>query len=477
MAFGLISTTLTGVHDSLRNRRRIYYQYPTGAAQLMGLLSLLPEQSTDKSEFGWWEDRFPTQVGFTADSGTATSSPFLNEDNTVLTDSGSGVTLTVGVVYRLTMVDTGDFKRTHVIEFRNIALHDGTTLTSPIGVVTEVTSSTVLKFRLDATATTVSNRTADTPNNATTATVGYAGSNAQTGIAVAIIGTANQEGARSTNGLIRFPVNPTNYTQIFRAAFSLARTALKAGMEFDKTGPYAMTAKQNGLRHMIEMEKALFFGNKYETTVVDPTSGDITPERHMGGIRYFLQQWEKANSIYRNGPAGTCPAATSNSDMNKRIIDLSTEGSTLTKSSLNTYLERLFLQSNDKGFEKICLCGSHFLGVINQLLERQVVRMTEVEEKTENFRIVFTTIETLYGTVHFKVHPLFNQDPGLRNNGMFLDLGNLKYRPLNDGDTMFFKGRQENDRDARKDEWVTEMSMELDFPETCMYMMNAATAS
>lgn len=468
MSFGLISTSLTGAHESLKNRRRIYYQYPTGAAQLMGLLSLLPEQETDKSDFGWWERRFPLQLTTTGTNGTSnTSTPFLNEDNTVIADGGTGITLMVDTVYRVTLSDTTEFKRTHVVEFRGLLLQSSIS-TTVSGTVTDV-GTTYIKFRLDSTQTGVVNLNTSTPNNE--------------GMTVAIIGTANQEGARSTNGIIVFPVNPTNYTQIFRAAFSLTRTALKAGLEFDKSGPYAMTAKENGLRHMIEMEKALFWGNKHSVTVADPTSGDLTPEKKLGGIRYFLQQWEMANSIYRNGNAGTSPAVTLNSDNNKRIIDLTNVGAggnaqgSLTVDDFNLYMQRLFQQTNDKGWEKICFCGGKFLGVINRLFDKQVVRVTQVEEKSVNFKFIVHTLETLYGIVHFKVHPLFNADPSLQGSGMFLDLGNIKYRPLSDGDTLFLKGRQENDRDSRKDEWITEMGLELNFPESHMYMQNVLKAA
>lgn len=456
MAFGLVSTSLTGTVESLRNRRRIFYQYPTGAAQLMGLLSLLPEQYTDKSDFGWWERRFPTQRTTTLTTGVTTSTPFSNADGSVLTDGGTGVNLLADTEYRINLTDTSDFKRTHVIELRLVNQQSGVTNTIT-GTVTQVNSATSVTFRPDAEFDGVVNLNTSTPNNE--------------GITVAIIGTANAEGARSGSGIIVFPANPTQYTQIFRSAFSLTRTSLKAGLEFDKTGPYAMMAKENGLRHMIEMEKALFWGNKHEVLVADPYTGDLTPEKKLGGIRYFLQQWEMAGSIYRGASSA---AVTLNTDDNKRIINA---GGTLTRSDYNTYVQRLFRQTHDKEFEKVCFCGAKFLGVINELFDRQVVRTTKVDEDSTNFKFIVHSHETLYGTIHYKVHPLFNEDPDLQGAGMFLDLGCLKYRPLSDSDTMFFKGRQENDRDGRKDEWITEMGLEVQFPEAHMFMQNVLKAA
>jgi hypothetical protein len=72
---------------------------------------------------------------------------------------------------------------------------------------------------------------------------------------------------------------------------------------------------------------------------------------------------------------------------------------------------------------------------------------------------------------------LFDEDPDLQGTALFLDLGNLKYRPLSDSDTVFLKGRQANDRDARKDEWLTEAGLELRFPESCMYIKGVTSAA
>src|ERR1700722_169313 len=100
MSFGLLSTEVTRPYESINSRRKIYWQFPQGAAQLMGLLSLLPNsEETDKSLFGWWERRFPTQRTTTVDSTLSNSTPFANADGSVLTDSGTGVTLTANTPY------------------------------------------------------------------------------------------------------------------------------------------------------------------------------------------------------------------------------------------------------------------------------------------------------------------------------------------------------------------------------------------
>lgn len=452
MAFGLVSTDTIEDYKSLNARRKIFYQFPTGAAPLMGLLSMLPDQGTDKDEFGWWERRFPVQRTETVASGTV---PFLNGDGTALTDGGAGVTLTADTEYRVKVLSTTQFKPTHVIDIREVTKSDGASNFSVIGTVTEIVSATVLKFRPYTTRTAVDNVATD--NNGKT---------------VAIIGTANAQGARSGTGIIQFPIKPTNFTQIFRTAFSITRTALKGGLEFDKNGPYAMQAKENGLRHMIELEKAMLFGDKHEVLVTDSETGDQTPEKKTGGVRYFLEQWEAANSVYRGGSGAA--AITANSDPLKRIINAN---GTLSMADFRTYMSRLFRNTSNKAYEKLCLCGGVHLETINALYEGKVTPTVAIASKDRNWEFMVHSVTTLRGTVHFKVHPLFDEDPDLESAGLYLDLGNLMYRPLNDSDTVFLKGRQERDRDARKDEWITEAGLECRFPESHMLITNAAAAA
>lgn len=459
MAFGLVSTTTEVGNLSLKSRRKIFWQFPSGAAPLMGLLSFLPSEDTDKVEFGWWERRFPILRTLTVASGTV---PFYNADGSTLADQS---TLTADTEYMVFVQDTSNFKPTHVIQFRNLTVNTGTNPQELQGSVVEVVSSTRLIFRPDFTVALL--------DNTTTRNVG---------IPVAIIGTANPEGGRSGVGVIAFPINPTNYTQIFRTAFSLTRTALKQGLAFDRSGPYKIMAKENGLRHMVEMEKSFLFGRRHTVQVTDPDTGDTTPETKTGGIVWYLEQWEAANSNYRIGQTNFANAITLNTDDDKRIIDLSVGQPTpgigvLSKDDYNGYMARLFRKTNDKAYEKLCLCGGGFLQTINTLFEREVVKQVVLFESEKKAQFIVHAHSTLRGTVYYKVHPLFDEDLSyLQYSAMFIDLGNLMYRPLTDSDTVFLKGRQETDRDGRKDEWITETGLELRYPESCMYMKFANTA-
>ncbi len=327
---------------------------------------------------------------------------------------------------------------------------------SVVGTVTEIVSTTQIKFRPYETRAGVENGTTDNVSKS-----------------VVVIGTANQEGGRSGTGITVAPIEPTNYTQIFRAAFNITRTAAKQGLTYDKSGPYKNLRFENGLRYMLEMEKAFIFGKKHTVNVNDPDTGESLPERKTGGVIYHMEQWEAANSVYRGGTGAA--AVTANSDSDKRIIDVA---GTLSKTDYNTYISRCFKgQTTSKSYEKLCLCGGRFLDTINSLFEKNITINTALKEKGKEVEFTVHSHTTLRGTVHYKVHPLFDMDTDLEDWGLFLDLGNLMYRPLTDSDTQFLKGRQENDRDGRKDEWIGEAGLQCLFPESHMLIKNAAVAA
>lgn len=67
---------------------------------------------------------------------------------------------------------------------------------------------------------------------------------------------------------------------------------------------------------------------------------------------------------------------------------------------------------------------------------------------------------------------MFNQLPNLRNSAMYVDLGYIKWRPLDDRDTQIMQLIQANDADKRKDQWLTEGGLEIINPEAHMFVDN-----
>jgi hypothetical protein len=433
------------------NRREVFHQYPNGAATLTGLLSLLETEKTDHPVFGWNEKRYKSPITqLAAPGGVFPFSPTGSD-----TASGSPLTLTAGTIYRIKVVSSADFRVTNVVLLQRVPLSN-TTFADIRGVVTSIPSSTRIEFKVLETVTAVLN-SADDTDDATKGPV-----NAY----VVDMGSANEEGAGSTgNGRVIFPCNPQNFCQIFRTPFGFTNTALEEPLTYDKTGPYKEKARDNCVDHMCGIERAFLFGTKAELTIANPENEDM-PLRTTGGVEYFLRQYEAADSIYRGTGS---PALTADTDYDKRIITNAT--GTMTVAVWNRYVERAFRVTNNKTYEKLVLCGGEVLTTINAMVKNNITINKNMAAE-DTFGMNVTTIETPHGILHFKSHPLFNENPALRNAMMILDVQNMRYRALGKRDTMLRKGIQANDADRRKDEWLSEVGLEVRKPEANMIIYN-----
>jgi len=448
---GLVSgkTFTDQAFHNRNNRRRIFHDFPVGQFPLTGLLSLMDSEETDSFDFGWWEKRFETPQTTIA-SGAA---PFQTAAGGALTDA----TFVAGTEFIVLVADSSMFQVRQQVWFPSLSIYGAATTYAELkGVVTAVATGSI-KFQCSESTVRLVNTDTAMPNGAT-------------GCDVICAGNAVGEGASTTSGRTLLPVNPHNFTQIFRNGMSFTRTAMKVPTNFDKTGIYRESAEEACRNHMVDIEMAFLFGSKRTDNVVE--NGETVPRRQTGGVTWYLKQWEAADSIYRGG-TGTA-AVTDNANDNKRII-LSTAGN-IVWSTMNTYLERAFRVTNDKAFEKLFLCGSGILGAFNAYLEGKAQLQKQFSVQTV-YGMNVVSWETPFGTIHFKTHPLFSRQAALRYNGLLLDVQNLKHRPLNDSDTTLLTNRQANDYDGRKDEWMTEAGLELRFPESCMYFQNLKTFS
>lgn len=430
---GLLSTESFSDERFTNIRRKVFRQYPNGAAPLIGILSLMKDEVTNDPKFSHYEKRLVEQRTETQ------AAPFLTSAGAAGADP---ISLVANTEYQLLVDSTSLFRVGHV--FRMVADTASSTVEVK-GVVTEVVDSTHLKFRaLVASAGIINTAATDNADKEVT-----------------VIGSAFKEGiVDSSSGIYHSPTNHYNYTQIFRRPFRITGTALKTPVKYDDTGAYKEQAKDASLDHMIEMELAFLFGER--TEYVD-TSDDL-PTRTTGGILYHLQRWEAGD--YRS------VTASSDSDDDKRIITNS--GGTMSEEQYDSYLERLFRYTSNTSNEKLVLCGSGFLKTINQMYKHKSVLNADMPQQ-DTYGMAIVKHLTSFGTVFYKTHPLFNRNATLRNNALFLDVHNLRYRPMLGRDTELLKNRQPNDADYRKDEWLTEAGFEMYEPETCMYLQNVTS--
>lgn len=458
MAFGFMAVTDSGNFYPWQRRnmrREIAYAYPNGAAPLCGLLSLADAEDTDGPEFSWLESRYVETKTLTDGIGAGgawqTTSAGVATADVALTDGGTfylGVTAGTEVNFPVnSVIMIVDVKKTGAAVYRHIKARvtSNTTLANQLTIVIVETGITGF---------TLAGGVSDTD-----------------GKTVILLGSANYEGSNAGVGkTLTHPINPGNYTQIFRNSFAFSRTALQQGLEYDRTGPYKKTAREASIEHMVGIENALLWGEKYKGTATAATDSTPTTYRTMAGIHWYLKEWEKqygGGTVYRPGAADiSAENWYDDAGQDRRIIST---GGTLTVARWNLLLERIFKKTTASSSEKLLLCGQGLLSTINAYYENKVVVNKDMQAE-HKYGFDLRTVETQHGTLHMKSHPRFNDQSWLRYDGFVLDIANLKYRPLAGSDTKIRKNIHANDFDGRKDEFLTEASLEVRFPETHTYV-------
>lgn len=446
MQIGSISSATNASYWGENARRMVFHQFPNGAATLTGLLSMMDSVRSPYPEFAFHEQRMDPFASLTASANAA--GPFTNDSD--VDKTSGGWTAADNELLRIKVVDASQFRERDVIRVLNVP-------------------STTVVFDLFMRVTSV-----DTTNNHITGklnsavTLSALNTTAANGLYIEAVGSAAAEGATSRSGGIARPIELTNYTQIFRTAFSLTGTALQVPLSYDASGDYKNMLKENGLRHSVMLERAMLFGQRAKHTVLNDY-GELVPERKTGGIEWWLRQWELGDTDngavadYRPG-GDDITASDWTTESNKRIIK---SAGAITSSQFHTLMERLFHRTGDMAQEKLCLCGSTFMNAFarwvaaGSLVQRQLF---------SNGKAGFDYWEwqSPMGTVFFKTHPLLNESSFTRGDGIFLDLGYLHYTYLTDRDTQIKKNIQANDADMRRDEFRTEAGLELKFPEAHM---------
>jgi hypothetical protein len=261
-----------------------------------------------------------------------------------------------------------------------------------------------------------------------------------------IIGNINPEGGEAPDAIALNPTKVYNYTQIFRTALSITRTARKTRL---RTGDQYQKAKSEALEmHSWEMELAFLWGIRTEGT------GDNgKPERTTMGVINFIRQYAAAN----------CDDYTLNATYAGQAW--ATGGQTW----LDNMLEQIFRYGAG---EKLVLCGSGFLLGINALAMAGGQINLQPAQKTYGMQIV--TWLTPFGSIHLKTHPLFSYDANTRNMGVVLEPKELTYKYIDD--TAFYgetsnkthpEGYGQRRVDGTNEEYLTECGLEFGLAQKC----------
>jgi hypothetical protein len=442
-------------------RRKVFHQYPNGAMSIIGLLSLMKTEAVPTPEFTWWEERFRRQYTTTLSQGT-TLGPFRLD-----ADAADGVDPFLPVVntaFTLYVASNEMFRVGHVVMITGL-----TVAAVAVGAMRCVVTSIVGTTKIHMRAISLPAGISTGFDNGVT--------NENVGKGVLAIGTAFGQGVVNlTSEVFYLPDSFGNNTQIFRTPFSFTRNAMKTPTKFDESSVYREKAKQHSLYHMVEMERAFLWGEKAKFTpagIADPSTGAGLPEYKTGGlVGWFLPQWEIVNSTYRGG-AGA-PALTLDSEDDKRII--TNAGGTMNEATYDDYLERMFRKTNNVTNERLAVCGNGLLKVVNQMYRKLGTLPLEVPTQ-EAFGMRIVRHDAPFGSVYYKTHPLFNEDKTgvateLFRAGLFLDVHNLRYRPVSDSDTFLRRGIQTPSMDGRTDEWLSDAGLQMMFPEAFLFLQN-----
>lgn len=239
-----------------------------------------------------------------------------------------------------------------------------------------------------------------------------------------ILGRAAEEGGVSLTPIANDPSVKTNYTQIHKRSVEMSGSA---GSETNRTDPHdwPLQHEDEAIEHLVDIENAFTFGKPGTAT-----SSNGKPVRYSGGALHFADQ--------------------NNADA----------GGTLTEAGFEDFLEDGFRYGSK---QKLFLAAPTVASAISGFAASKI--QTKSGDSTYGLNI--TQYVSTHGVVNIARTTVLEGDEW-GGYGILLDIGrgNIRYRYLGGGpfgsrDTALYRNREENDRDGKLDEWITECGLEF----------------
>ena len=383
-------------------RETLLRLYPNGKAPLTALLALAKNEVTDDPEFNWFCKVLPTQAATL--TGTYT-------DDGLAAEVAATVNKGDPIYLKISELEARQFVPSHTVLIRSEKTPDFDT----VGIIENVTlagPNSYLRVKLlEDSHGTLSIDNVDR---------------------VLIIGSANAEGAMIGQAVAYDPYKVHNYTQIFRNALEITRTADKTKL---RTGDAYKEAKREALElHSIEMEKAFIFGVPSENI-----GANNKPLRTTGGLIWAIKNYGGMVSTFPN----TDVWMDDGQDwLDERFMELFRYGET----------------------DKLAFVGDGALMAINKLARKYGTWQYTVSTKA--FGIQVADLVTPFGSLTMKTHPLLSHEPTNQYSMLIFEPKNIKYRYITD--TTFFPDDEKhghNRYDGKKEEYLTEAGLEFHFPQ------------
>lgn len=407
-------------------REAILYLYPNGSTPITGVMSMQAAEPVNDPVFHWFERGLPAQTGAVAG---------VFKDPTLSTAYTAGDGTTGSVVYaKVAQAVAEEFRVGHQVMFeKQDTLNGGASADARHEVQGEV-----VNVMLAGDNSYVSVRLHEDPNNT------YDLDGIDT---LSIIGNLNEEGADMPDPITYDPDEYYNYTQIWRTALSLTRTARKTRIRYGSDA-YKL-AKQEALElHAIEMEKSAIWGKRWAGT--GPKN---QPKRATGGLIWAIRNFAPANVIdYR--------------------YDTAYSGLTWAQGGedwLNTHLTRLMSKGSD---EKMAVGGYGAMKGINELVALGSEFTITSREKAYGLRVNEWVVSN--GVLNMKTHPLFGERLAYRSALLIYEPQRFRFRYIDDTDFISDppdKKNRNNGRDATDEEYLTEGGFEYHNAETAMLLL------
>jgi hypothetical protein len=234
-----------------------------------------------------------------------------------------------------------------------------------------------------------------------------------------ILGNANEEGATAPTAKTTKEEAKYNYTQIFRTPFGATET--EKNSELYGGNDIAYQRKKKGIEHMLDIERALLFGELKQLTT------GTHPRRTTRGLLKFIST---------NATTGV---------------------GALTLADFEDWLKTGFAYGSDT---KVLFASGTLLSAISQLAG---LRLQTVPSDT-TYGISVKEYISPFGKVNIVFHRLLEEY--YDGTGVLVDLANVKYRFLEGRDTKLKTNIQANDEDSEKDEYLTECGLEVGLEKT-----------
>ncbi len=281
---------------------------------------------------------------------------------------------------------------------------------------------------------------------------------ALSGVTAFQVGNAYEEASVRPNALVINPVRVTNLTQIFRNTWAISDTIRATVMIAGDTNE-AESRADCAAFHAADIEKALFFGQKSQST----RNGQ--PFRTMDGLISIVGNLTYYPSSY------SAP-------------NINTAGSTTNYTQLEGFLDPMFNQATDPKVanERVLFVGGTARKVLNNIGRLNGTYF--IADGQTSWGLQFSTFKTARGQFKMIEHPLFNSNATWSKMAVGVDLSTFRVAYLGDRKTQNKEfntdGKEANDNgiDAVGGTLTTELTCVVKNPpaNSVVYNLTAAAA-